>query len=202
MSEGMDLRIYRRGKILSHHRLEFRFYLSFSALVFLSSLPTFLSTVFRLSSTANQWKFISSVQFTFLILHEDLNRRNLKHNPDVRFVNESGHNIRDLNLKVFNETLILFRKEALSSHNIVRCKFCSALNRNEELKNIRTALHWTIWYAMIFIYCNWVSTRWQRSVNWYENSKEIAVYKRRNNTQNNAKSQNAQNRKQTCKTRT
>jgi len=59
-------------------------------------------------------------------------------------VNESSNNIRDWNLKVFSETLILIHKEALSNHNILRCKFCSALNRNEELKNIRTALHSTI----------------------------------------------------------
>jgi hypothetical protein len=30
---------------------------------------------------------------------------------------------------------------------------------------------------MIFIYCIWVSTRWQ-----YNNRKETAVYKRKNNT--------------------
>ena len=76
MSEGINLRSHRRGKILSCHRLEFHFYLSLSSLLFLSSLPSFLSTVFLLSSPANRWKFINSVQFRFLILHEDLNRRN------------------------------------------------------------------------------------------------------------------------------
>jgi len=30
----------------------------------------------------------------------------------------------------------------------------------------------------IFIYCSWVSTRWQRSVSWYKNRKEAAVYRR------------------------
>ena len=59
-------------------------------------------------------------------------------------MNESGNNIRDWNLMFFNGTLILCHKEALSSHNIVRCKFCSVLNRNEGLKNIRTALNCTI----------------------------------------------------------
>ena len=30
---------------------------------------------------------------------------------------------------------------------------------------------------MIFIYCSWVSTRWQWSVNLYRNRKETAIYK-------------------------
>jgi len=30
----------------------------------------------------------------------------------------------------------------------------------------------------IFIYCSWVSTRWQRSVNLYKNRKEAAIYRR------------------------
>jgi len=34
----------------------------------------------------------------------------------------------------------------------------------------------------IFIYCKWVSTRWQWSVNLYKNRKETAINKRRNNT--------------------
>jgi len=50
---------------------------------------------------------------------------------------------------------------------------------------------------MIFIYCNYVSTRWQWSVDLYKNKKETAVYKRRNSTQNNTKTQNTQNKKQT-----
>ena len=50
---------------------------------------------------------------------------------------------------------------------------------------------------MIFMYCSCVSTRWQWSVNLYKNSKETAVYKMRNNTQNNTQTQNTQNRKQT-----
>jgi len=47
-------------------------------------------------------------------------------------------------------------------------------------------------HEMIFIYCNCVSTRWQRSVNLYRNRKETAIYRRRNNTQNNTKTQNTQ----------
>ena len=34
---------------------------------------------------------------------------------------------------------------------------------------------------MIFIYCNWVSTRWQWLVNLNKNRKETAIYKRINN---------------------
>jgi len=49
---------------------------------------------------------------------------------------------------------------------------------------------------MIFIYCNW----WQWSANFYKNRKETAIYKRINNRQNNTKTQNTQNRKQTHKT--
>ena len=48
---------------------------------------------------------------------------------------------------------------------------------------------------MMFIYRNWVSTRWQRSVNLYKSRKETAIYKRRNNTQNKTK-KNTQNKKQ------
>jgi hypothetical protein len=44
-------------------------------------------------------------------------------------------------------------------------------------------------YDMIFIYCNWVSTWWQWSVNLYKNRKETAIYKRGNITQNNTKAQ-------------
>jgi hypothetical protein len=115
-----------------------------------------------------QFRAVHVFNFTWRLKQKESNE--IYHNPDIKFVNESGNNIRDWNMKVFNETLILFHKEALNRHNIVRCKFCSALNRNEELKNIKTALHWTMWYAMIFIYCNWVSTRWQWSVNWYKNT--------------------------------
>jgi hypothetical protein len=43
------------------------------------------------------------------------------------------------------------------------------------------------WEDMIFVYCNWVSTRWQWSVNLYKNRKETAIYERRNNTENNTK---------------
>jgi len=39
-------------------------------------------------------------------------------------------------------------------------------------------------FCMIYdIYCNWVSTWWQWSVNLYTKSEETAIYKRRNNTQ-------------------
>ena len=38
---------------------------------------------------------------------------------------------------------------------------------------------------MIFIYCHWVFTLWQWSVNLYKNKKETAIQKRRNSTQNN-----------------
>ena len=58
-----------------------------------------------------------------------------------------------------------------------------------------------IWHDMIFIYSNCVLTRWQRSVNLYKNRKETAVYRRRNNTQNNTETQNIQNIKQTHKTK-
>ena len=48
----------------------------------------------------------------------------------------------------------------------------------------------------IFVYCNWFSNQWQWSEDLYKNSKETAIYKRRNNTQNNTETQNTQNRKQ------
>jgi len=48
---------------------------------------------------------------------------------------------------------------------------------------------------MVCVYCGWVSTRWQRSVDLYKNKKETATYKRRNNTQSNTKTPNTQNRK-------
>jgi len=34
---------------------------------------------------------------------------------------------------------------------------------------------------MIFMYCIWVSTQWQWSVNLYKNRKETDIYKRGNN---------------------
>jgi len=42
-------------------------------------------------------------------------------------------------------------------------------------------------YDTIFIYCSWVSTQWQRSVDLYKNRKETAIYRRGNNTQNSTK---------------
>jgi len=48
---------------------------------------------------------------------------------------------------------------------------------------------------MIYVYCNWVCTRWLRSVTLYKNRKETAIY----NIQNNTNAQNTQNRKQTYK---
>jgi hypothetical protein len=53
-----------------------------------------------------------------------------------------------------------------------------------------------IFYFIILMYCNRVSTRWQRSVNLYKNRKETAIYKGRNSSQNNTKTQNTQNGKQ------
>jgi hypothetical protein len=55
----------------------------------------------------------------------------------VKFKNESGNNIGDWNLKVFNKTLMLFHKDCLSSHDIIRFKFCSALYKIDELRNIK-----------------------------------------------------------------
>jgi len=54
---------------------------------------------------------------------------------------------------------------------------------------------------MIFIYCNWVSTRWQWCINLYKKRKETAIYERRKNSQNSTKVQNTQNKKQIYKTR-
>jgi flagellar biosynthesis chaperone FliJ len=48
---------------------------------------------------------------------------------------------------------------------------------------------------MMYIYCGWVSTRWQRLVDLYKNRKETAIYKRINNTPSNIKTQITQNRK-------
>jgi hypothetical protein len=47
---------------------------------------------------------------------------------------------------------------------------------------------------LIFIYCIWVSTRWQWSVDLYKIGNR--QHKGRNNTQNNTETRNAQNRKQ------
>jgi hypothetical protein len=52
-------------------------------------------------------------------------------------------------------------------------------------------------YDVIFINCNWVSNRWQWSVNLYTNKEAAAIYTRRENT----KTQNTQNRKQNIKNR-
>ena len=38
-------------------------------------------------------------------------------------------------------------------------------------------------------------------VNWYRYRRETAIYRKRNNTQNNTKAKNVQNRKQSYKTR-
>ena len=54
---------------------------------------------------------------------------------------------------------------------------------------------------MIFIYCNWDSTRWQWSVNLQKNRNGTAVNEKRKNTQNNKNTQNTQIRKQTFKIR-
>ena len=42
---------------------------------------------------------------------------------------------------------------------------------------------------MIIIDSNWVSTPWKWSVNLYKNRQGTDMYKRRNNTQNNKKTQ-------------
>jgi len=36
---------------------------------------------------------------------------------------------------------------------------------------------------ILYLYCSWVSTRWQWSVNLQKYRKETAIYKKRNNTQ-------------------
>ena len=51
------------------------------------------------------------------------------------------------------------------------------------------------------IYCKWVSTQWQRSVNLYKNGRETAVYRRINNTQNNTIARYTPNRKQIYETK-
>ena len=48
---------------------------------------------------------------------------------------------------------------------------------------------------MIYINCNWVSTWWQWSVNFYTNRKETAIYMNRNNTQNNTQTKTKTHRK-------
>jgi len=51
-------------------------------------------------------------------------------------------------------------------------------------------------YDMIFIYCNWFSTRWQWSVDLYKNRKETAKKEKQytKQYQNNTKTQNTQNK--------
>ena len=88
----------------------------------------------------------------------------------------------------------------LSSHlrlGLPNCLFLSCLPANTLYAFLffPNVLHDMIWYD-IFIYCNWVSSRWQWRVNLDKKRKETAIYKRRNNTQNNKKAQN-RNRKQT-----
>jgi hypothetical protein len=55
----------------------------------------------------------------------------------------------------------------------------------------------TNWYD-IFIYCSWVSTRWQWSVDLYRNRKETSQKEKQYTKQykNNTKTRNTQNRKQ------
>ena len=56
---------------------------------------------------------------------------------------------------------------------------------------------------MIFIInYNWVSTRWQWSVNSDTNKKGTVIYMTRNNTQNNTKTQNTRNRKENIQNKT
>ena len=56
-----------------------------------------------------------------------------------------------------------------------------------------------IWYDIYSL--NWGFALWQWSVNWYKNMKQTVIYKRRNNTQNNTKKWNTQNRIPTHTTR-
>lgn len=51
------------------------------------------------------------------------------------------------------------------------------------------------WCDMIFIYCSWISTRWQWSVNFRKNGSQ---HKKRNNTQHNTV---IENREQKYKTK-
>ena len=51
-------------------------------------------------------------------------------------------------------------------------------------------------FDMLFIYCNWVSSRWYWSVDLYKNREGTTIYKSLNNTQNHTQTQNTQNRKQ------
>jgi len=44
-----------------------------------------------------------------------------------------------------------------------------------------------IWYDTLYMYCNWVFTRWQWSVNWHKIMRQTVIYKRRKNIQNNTK---------------
>jgi len=59
------------------------------------------------------------------------------------------------------------------------------------------------WYWYLFIYCNWVSTRWQWSVDLYENRKETAQKEKRYTKQYKnkeyTKQKKVQNKKQTYK---
>jgi hypothetical protein len=76
MSEGINIHIHRCGKILCHiNRLNFTFIYSFSTLFHF--LPSFLSTIFLFLLQKISEELISSVEFTFLILHEDSDRKNL-----------------------------------------------------------------------------------------------------------------------------
>ena len=70
-------------------------------------------------------------------------------------------------------------------------------NGSQVFGNILKSSYDTIWNDTIFIYCNWVSSRWQRSVNLCKHRKETAIYKRINSTQHNTKTRNKQNIKQT-----
>ena len=59
-------------------------------------------------------------------------------------------------------------------------------------------------YDMIFIYCNWVSTRWKRSVDLYKNSKDTAqkekqYTKQHKNTEYTKYKTNIQNKKTNIK---
>jgi hypothetical protein len=59
------------------------------------------------------------------------------------------------------------------------CIFCILIELHLHLL---CAYRILLLYDKIFIYCNWVPTRWRWSVNSYKNRKETAMYQRGNNT--------------------
>ena len=105
MSEGINLCSHHRGNILSHHRLEFHLYLSFCTL-FISFFPAFFPFYCFSSFSSSkpvkiyQFRAVHVSNFTWRLKQKESNE--ISHNPDIKFVNEIGNNIRNWNLKVFN----------------------------------------------------------------------------------------------------